>query len=318
MVDIDKVRELAEKYIQCWRNSKGIVIQNRGSRVEPLEFGGIIVEDSDVGCEHLQIFRNNFKIEDFSHDEILKLCVYLTKTLRIQINRDHKIFWSWCAEVALNANIPDNEWSKAFCNLVNLILTRKYLDIGEPREVQLINSHVLQVIDNKYAIAAPLSFSILEGLLRRKKDITRYITKDGKVIQQFSINNTKYRYNKNDRINQIKILFYLAEQHGTLSGVFMNLKREIETIFKKDIQSKGFTDIYKLINNWRNEHQHGNQYWMNKVPVILNIICFLLLQEIEPDKYDELRIEVLKKVQWRQNLLNVSKRAPWEIYPPDL
>ncbi|GIU72810.1 MAG: hypothetical protein KatS3mg003_2289 [Candidatus Nitrosocaldaceae archaeon] len=281
-----------------------------------------------MGCERLQLFRNNFNIEDFSYGEILELCVLLTKTLRMQINRDHKIFWSWCAQVALNASIPDNDWSNAFCNLVNLILIkRKSPDIRGPKENfyeivhQLINSHVLQIIDNKYEIAAPLSFSVLEGLLRRKKDVSRYVAKDGKVIQQFTLGSKSY--NNGDRINQMKILFSLRDQYGNPSSSFFSLKKEIEDIFNNEIRNKGFGNMYDLVNDWRNEHQHGELYWMNKVPVILNIICLLLFEEIESDNYNGIKDDIKTRIQflndrYASNILHILERPHWEIYPPDI
>ena len=83
MSDISIIENLVDHYVDCWRDK------------HPKYMG--TSEDNDLGCEHSQIFRNGFAVEEFNHGELCELAVLLTRSLRGQINRDHKNFWSWCS-----------------------------------------------------------------------------------------------------------------------------------------------------------------------------------------------------------------------------
>lgn len=78
LVDMLRVEQLINDYVDCWIPTR------------PTYSGEW--EDNDFGCEHLQIFRNGFNVEDFNHDELSQLASLLTRELRGQINRDHKFF----------------------------------------------------------------------------------------------------------------------------------------------------------------------------------------------------------------------------------
>lgn len=69
------IEKLVNNYVSCWMP------------IRPTYSG--VWEDNDFGCEHFQIFRNGFNLEDFSRDELSLLAILLTRELRGQINRDH-------------------------------------------------------------------------------------------------------------------------------------------------------------------------------------------------------------------------------------
>jgi hypothetical protein len=71
-------------------------------------------------------------------------------------------------------------------------------------------------------------------------------------------------------------------------------------------------DIYSLLESRRNNFLHGNQYWRSSHPIILNLICLLIIDEIEPYDYDnnlQLITEYFK---------NELKDFSHHLYPPDL
>ena len=101
MTDLSIIENLVDRYVECWRKSRP-------------QYTGIY-EDNDFGCEDLQIFRNDFAIETFAHHELCHLSALLTRSLRGQINKDHKLLWSWCAFTTLNYEeevdlFADQEW----------------------------------------------------------------------------------------------------------------------------------------------------------------------------------------------------------------
>jgi hypothetical protein len=113
MTNISSIESLVDRYVECWKRHRP-------------EYSGLW-EDNDFGCESLQVFRNGYQIETFSHRELCDLSVLLTRSLRGQINRDHKVLWSWCSFITFELRqqvqmLNDSSWTEAFRSLVNLLL----------------------------------------------------------------------------------------------------------------------------------------------------------------------------------------------------
>ena len=87
------------------------------------------------------------------------------------------------------------------------------------------------------------------------------------------------------RLNQINNSFKLFEditcikRNRKCSGL-AELKKEIFNLYGSS------SETYDLLNEWRNDLLHGNQYWNNKIGVILNTICLLVLDIIGPTIFD--------------------------------
>jgi hypothetical protein len=77
-------------------------------------------------------------------------------------------------------------------------------------------------------------------------------------------------------------------------------------------------DVYDLIDEWRNDLLHGNQYWMDRVPILLNLTCLLVIDEIDPLLYNSKKDEIKKHVEWMQNTRTLGVRHQWDMFPPDL
>jgi hypothetical protein len=161
----------------------------------------------------------------------------------------------------------------------------------------------------------------LEGLLRRKSPT--YVDKSGLVTAQFTVTDSSnqsqvYGSNNRRRLNRINDSLRLFEQH-TIPGRqrlctgLTEAKQEIQRLYGATV------DIYDLVDSWRNELIHGNQYWMDRLPIILNLICLMVIDEIEPVADDRELSRIQRRVAWtRQTQSLTSFRAPWEVYPPDL
>lgn len=321
-----KLETLVDSYVECWRPHR-------------LTYSGLYA-DNDEGCEHLQILRNGFTIESFSHNELCQLATLLIRELRGQINRDHKFFWAWCTflTIQFRENVSvfnDLTWQRSFADLVNLLLASRRMPFtGEPVEAMFlqarylreasryVNRHMLETDLNKWHIAGPLAFSILEGLLRRKSE--HYINTDGSVRRPFSISYPRGRPKKFDPrgrksqqwVNRLNHLFRCFEQHaishrGRGCPYLQQAKAEIATLYPSA------ADVYDTLDMWRNELMHGREYWQNRVPILANLICLLLIDEIDPTLYDAQRMNLVRTLTFRSRISGEAG-ASWFMYPPDL
>lgn len=310
MPDMKACESLVNRYVDCWLPRRP-------------QYGGLY-EDNDFGCEDLQVFRSGYRIEEFSQDELSQLAVLLTKSLRGQINADHKLFWAWCSFVAIQFErgvraFADRDWGEAFRSLIDLALAGRRLGAGpatldvQRTSLNYVNTHLLQVWMDKWLIAAPLALAVLEGLLRRKNG--GYVAKDGTVTKEFQLGNRVWRIN--NRLNTLDDSLRLFEQNtvrdrGRPCTSLRSFKTEMLALYPG-------TDAYDLIYSWRNDLMHGNQYWMDRVPIVLNLISLLVVDEVDPTIYEAKLGDLQRHVQWAsQTQALTGFRTPRNIFPPDL
>jgi hypothetical protein len=67
------------------------------------------------------------------------------------------------------------------------------------------------------------------------------------------------------------------------------LKKEIIALYPQAPNS----DSYYLIDSWRNDLIHGRKYWSKRVPIVVNLICLLVVDEIVSNVYDS-NLDVLQ------------------------
>jgi len=319
MTNMLRVEQLIDNYVTCWIPTR------------PTYSG--LWENNDFGCEHFQIFQNGFDINDFSHDELSLLGTLLTRELRGQINRDHYLFWAYCAFLTINfkSNISlfsDGDWEESYLDLINLILSSTKRSPAGPVYLkwshqisQFVNHHLLESCSNKWNISGPLVFSVLEGLLRRKNSF--YVDKDGVIRNPFSVvdstgriknYSTTGRYKNLNRVNDsIRCLEQCTlPNRGRPLSYLTQFKSEFATLYPS-------TDIYDTIDNWRNNMMHGNEYWQNRSPILVNLICMLIIDEIEPALYDSQRGYIKTQIDWYTHTRALTGlRARWDIFPPDI
>lgn len=127
---------------------------------------------------------------------------------------------------------------------------------------------------------------MLEGTLRRKN--SHYVATDGNICRDFNVvdsNQQTKTFHTGSRLNRIDDSLRLFEQivantRGRPCSALGRLRNEISALIAVN------ADPYDLIDLWRNELVHGQEYWQNRTPVILNLICLLVIDEIEPSAYD--------------------------------
>jgi hypothetical protein len=247
--------------------------------------------NTGLGNESLRIFRNGFHIEKFSYDEIMNLPWLLTREIRAQINDDHFLFWAWTVHVVYDCLIkrsipmPDwlrsDNWFDSFLSLVSLSLSIENISQLDP------GSAIWYVLRYQHIISGPLSYAVLEGLLRRKN--RNFVYNDGSAHTPFPKYDSKGKaiscYKINGCLNRIRDSIRLFENktccpRGRRCIGLDAIKDEIFNLYV------GTKDAYDLIDDWRNDLVHGNKYWNNRVATILNLMCLLILDEIGPSSYD--------------------------------
>jgi hypothetical protein len=94
-----------------------------------------------------------------------------------------------------------------------------------------------------------------------------------------------------NRINDSLRLFetYTVNDRGRPPEGLAELKKEIIALYPQAPNS----DSYYLIDSWRNDLIHGRKYWSKRVPIVVNLICLLVVDEIVSNVYDS-NLDVLQ------------------------
>lgn len=300
MANMAEIEKLVDDYVKCWEPMRG-----------QLGSANVIVEGNDAGCEHLQVFRSGVKPEDFTYLEMARLVVLLTRSLGGQINADHHILWAWTsflvAHFSQQGILASHDWLSAFDSYVNLLLSNTMFTPGpnhttEKEEIlKHVNRHALSTVSSKHIVAGPLGFALLEGTLRRK--CPNYVNTDGKIVKSFRLPSRTKSYDVGISLNRINLVLELldtqvAADRGRPVAELANFYAEVAKMYPPP------PDVPGHIDSWRNNLLHGNEYWQNRNPIIANLLCLLVLDEIPATDYDNYRnTDMAQHVSWLANTL---------------
>ena len=212
---------------------------------------------------------------------------------------------------------------ETFLGLVHLVLASCRGRRLEVKAQEWVNDHLLAIIDYRWTIAAPLTFAVLEGIVRRKN--YQFMNPAGIVTNSFKVINAQGRRRKysSGRVNSICDALRCFEQkvlplRGRTCPYLTAYKMEMSTLFPPD---RG-KDVYDLISYWRNDTEHGNMFWPDRVSILLNLICLLIIDEIEPSIYNSRRVSLKGDLEFNEQMKREygerHLKATWEIFPPDL
>lgn len=317
MPDMNQVKNLIDSYVECWQRHRP---DNKG-----------IYEDIDCGCEYMQVFRNGFHVQDFSHGELCELAGLLTRSLKGQINSDHKIFWSWCSFVAQYFHekvelFKDTDWLEAFVSMVDLLLSAERPAESIPGHMQVtkerlkyMNNHLISVCYKKHALAGAQAFAVLEGLLRRKA--SNYIAVNGIVLKYFTVmgpageSKTIRTGTRIDSISDNLRLFnqVVTRDRGRSCPAFRLMEGEILNLHPSAPNG------YDLFEEWHNDLIHGKDHWQTVTPTVVNTICLLVIDEIAPDLYNGALPDIKKRIQWTLPSRKIDGfMSQSNSFPPDL
>jgi hypothetical protein len=292
MTSVAAIETQVNKHIECCKHTRRIRTNNLSKDT--------VIESGYPDCAPTQLFRSSFDITKLSYNEICNLSWLLTKELKIEINRDHFFLWSWSAWIAsyfrslffryspnIDSIFHDADWIESFLAMINSLLIR-HKNIPPKGLYPLVSC----LSNNRYLLAGPISYSVLEGLLRRKN--SNYMDRDGIILGNLSNLSitTTYRgteqLHANKRSNNIYQSLAIFEQHtipynrNDRPCIGLDLLKQ-ETL---NLYPHLYADFYSFIDEGRNTLIHSRKYWQNKVPILMNLICLLLIDCIEPSLYD--------------------------------
>ena len=292
MTSVSTIEAQVNNYIEYCKHARRIRINNFSL--------DIAIESGYPDCAHTQLFRSGLDITKLSYNEICNLSWLLTKELKVEINRDHFFFWSWSSWIAryfqsqflryspnIDSIFRDDDWIESFLAMINLLLVRQN-NIPPKGSYPFVS----RLSNNRYLLAGPISYSVLEGLLRRKN--SNYMDKEGRVLSNLSnlFISTTYRgteqLHANKRINNIYQSLAIFEQHtipynrNDRPCIGLDLLKQEALNLYPDL----YGDFYSFIDDGRNKLIQGRKYWQNKVPILTNLICLLLIDCIEQSLYD--------------------------------
>jgi len=219
----------------------------------------------------------------------------------------------------------DTEWVEAFGSLVDLLLADERPTSIIPgntgmatESLKYVNNHLISVCLKKHILAGPQSFVVLEGLLRRKG--SSYVGVDGIVQKFFSImeqkgTKTLSTGTRMSGVNDGLRLFnqLVTRDRGRPCPALRSMEGEILRLYSN--ASNG----YDLIESWHDDLIHSRGYWHNVTPILMNTICLLAIDEIEPHIYDEALPDVKRQVDHNRQAREYSDMvSSWGVFPPDL
>jgi len=206
-----------------------------------------------------------------------KLPVYLSKTLEIQVNKDHYDFWEWSERVFMNPEI-------------RLKILR---DLEQIREVLQILFRTVRAtslntlgMGSKMILATPLAYICFEAILRYL--CSDYVDETGKAKQNFrlKIKNRNVKEEKGKYITLVPLLRtfdQLVLKELTAEEFKNNIVRLNEVI--EEVWGKGGKDWIDVLGEWRNNFLHGINTWIPRAfGIVTNYIC-LIFWRFVPDDY---------------------------------
>ena len=249
-----------------------------------------------------------------------RLAIYLTRTLEIQVNRDHYEYWAWSAEVfrSFKDSIPllrtlENENTIELLYLLFHICLAKLGYTPLSREAEVLNRvvdivvsrHIKHVILYKFVIGIPIAATILEALL--KSFIKTYGPEEARKELEELEKKGKATLGKTLHIFGEMVLSHTSQDFQTDVKELNNI---IESIWRA--YGENWLDI---LLNWRNNFMHGAKTWAPRAfAVYTNYICLLLWHTIPQEMYESKRRELMKVVEWRNHLYGAEDF--WSFYPP--
>ncbi len=276
-----------------------------------------------AASEKFRLRNNGLEPHDFTYAEVRAACIGLTRVLLLPglntiIDLDHRLLWSWCAEVLVGSHgqfFDANEHElKALlglaCRASLAGVTRPDMSGFEEskRQYELMEPNARELVTHAHEVLSYLSFPLLEGVLR--KVAKTHITYDGVVLLPFQGKNRKYE--AKDRCSNLGDLLRLLEGQVASPG----LQQALADV-KKHLQLLDpAKDAFDIVFDWRNSSLHGEVRLPTIGGTVLSMTLVIALDQIQSN-YGALRAQVMKQIAWELQTASLTgHRSPWAYYPP--
>ncbi len=325
LVDLEKlIVEICDEYVSRWKTEGKRYINIQNFEQTYLENNLTPIERETTLVTKLRMLNKENpaippEIPQLPLDILRKLAICLTKTLVVQVNRDHYEYWAWSAEVfrAFENSSPilkalKDEGTLDLLFLLFHICLAKLGEIPLTHEAEILNKvidlvvsrHVKHIIDNKFAIGIPIGAATLETVL--KTFIKLYGSDEAKenLLELEKKGNATLR--KTLDIFEKKVLPYTSQD-------FQANIRELNKIIESTWNGENWR---KILSSWRNNFMHKAETWAPRAfGIYTNYVCLVLWYTIPQEEYTSKSKELLKTIEWRTRL-SVAEDY-WSFYPPN-
>lgn len=235
------------------------------------------------------------ELEDADHEQLCAIVAGLTVAVVRRGNwrgygRDYRELWAWCAELVVGVGVGagvgigdsastrivgrrglargfDADLRRMFALTVHAALARSI-----PFDVPGVGHHAHEVVDERGALVAHLSFPLLERVLRAT--CARHFGPDGHVIKAFTapgLHARRHMYVHGGTCSSIGDLLWLFTHHYASAEMVANLavidKHLVDTV-------PGAEPGFEILQQWRYQAARG----ATAVPVVgAAVLCLTLL-----------------------------------------
>jgi hypothetical protein len=311
-VSIAETTALTSHYISCWQKGSPFRLSNGNPAPPSVQR---VVQDNDLGWGGCQLNKHGLLPPYVDYRDLPEFLALLTRVaVYAQLNLDHRLLWSYVADVAGEA-LTVARWRDAvdaFANVVHLMLLRSPRIPAGPEGSSArknINKHFTRVASDQHEIAGPLAFAVLEGVLKRKAG--SHVQPDGRPVQKFTVSYADQSGKPKQRtfdpsnprtVNRIHHLFLLVEivNNSQLPPITAAVEKELRPWF--------LTGVYSEIDAHRNQMLHGSGYWTGFNGALLMLISALMLDEISAPDFDSAKKKLASRALFDEYDL---------LYPPE-
>jgi hypothetical protein len=284
--------------------------------------------------ESFRLHRNGVRFHDLEYDDLRAACVGLTELLLLPglntiIDLDHKLLWSWCAELLLGRGAPyghdvDREIAQLAALTIRCALsgtiahTREAFDqSGEAR--RLLDGSSREFLGRAHEALPYLAFPFLEAVSRRA--CGTFVDLHGTVLQPFQ-RRSGVTYSPGQRCSNVGDLLALlvttvatADLRSDLTDVLSHIASLVP-----GQPGQASPDGYEVVFDWRNSSLHGETSLTTIGGTILSLGLLIALDGLRND-YTQLRASAGGRAQREVSTASALGRwdpSPWSYYPPFL
>ena len=279
--------------------------------------------------EKFRLWRNGIQFHEVDLNSVRTAITYLTKTLLLKgyntiIDFDHKLLWSWLAQVTIGNNTPNmlNEYqfnelfaSVARCSLAgvrNPQDTREEWDRKNQLE-KLQEHNSIEMARSSNLLLSYMVFPLLEAIC--KTTCHSYMNEVGEVIMAFSIprkNGSPRLYGIGSKCSSLRDVLFLLEScvTGNTLSYLSEMKLHINWL-------TGSTEHqYDTIFDWRNSSLHGHASHSTIGGTILGWCYQVALDGFENDYETRAASALQFAIRESQNYTQSGYRDRYSYYPP--
>jgi hypothetical protein len=269
--------------------------------------------------EQYRLHANGIAFHDLNHEELWAACLGLTRVLlrpglNAVIDFDHKLFWSWCAELFAGSAVTYfTEAEREPKDLLGLACRAALAGTFRPDKQgweenrdrsMTMEANARELVTHAHEVLVYLAFPLLEAILR--KTCSAYVTHDGMVTAAFDVpklsgGRRPYAFGK--RCSNLRDLLWLLYETVASPELVAGLDKQRAALSALDAA----TEPFDLLFTWPNSSLHGEGMLPTIGGTVFSTAILIALDAIR-DEYDELREKVIERALQHRGVAASSSR----------